>query len=660
MGLFSKRSASKKPSAALGISPEKEKRKPEKPEKSEKPQKPGKYAQKSSSGHIQPQKHQLNGLNANLEPSRSPRSISENSIPRKSPEKNPTYTHKKRISTVVDDSHFADFEKDDYDDADSSSLEQNALDSNGSEVSDDEDDDYEEHSHVMLERDRSHTISQLSALMGYCGLGPSENSESLKKLANEVSRRTFSLLNTDLKIQRLSPTMRSSDAHFHDSVIGDHQLELVKQLQTQIRRILDSSSSQTSPYDLLTNNRTLWDRYGSIKDIIGRGAYGVIRIVDSGEAKGDPSGRTRTYAVKELQKRPPSSNKAKETKDQFIERVISEFIVSSTLNNKHVIRTLDLMITLPEKNRVSSADLYEEARISQVMDCTSGGDLFHYCKKSITSHEYLSIDEIDCMVKQITKGLWYMHSHGVAHCDLKLENILLENDPNSIKRINNKKRCRLNLKISDFGKASVVRTQWDNEEQLSTSNIPIGSEPYMAPEEHVKSHGGISLLKKDCWALGVIALILFNIRRSFFYKSNGSQCQLEYYDTKVGEADTKSYGAAYLWQTTEPRSLKLGKYKDAVFGEYVKNAMVSDYDAKTKEWSVHKRGKFIPIETMFDIPAHFQDPSYDGDVDTFEKDDFDLRKYCTYKLLDINPAKRLHAGGFLKSDWLASVESCGD
>ncbi|KAM9894726.1 hypothetical protein OXX79_008514 [Metschnikowia pulcherrima] len=634
MGLFFKRSSAKKAAAssAAPLGKESDRSVEDKPKKSQSPQ------------SLEPQtgRRRSEVLSQNF-----PQKLL---VPQQAD--SPAHPQKKRISTVVDDSHFDDFEKDDYE---NHSAEERYSD--GTESSDDE--EYEEHTHILLERDRSHSISQLSALMGYCGLGQSENKESLKKLANEVSKRTFSLLASGLKIHRLSPTMRSTDPHFHDSVIGEHQLELLNSLKTSIDKFLDTTAEGKSPYDLLKNNKTLYDRYGSVKDIIGRGAYGVIRIVDSAEKQGS-STRSRTFAVKELQKRPSTSTKAQETKEQFIDRVISEFILSSTLNNKHVVRTLDLMITLPEKSRIGNCNLYEEVRVSQVMDCTSGGDLFHYCKKSITNHEYLSIDEVDCMVKQITKGLWYIHSHGVAHCDLKLENILLENDPNSIRMVDGKKRCRVNLKISDFGKSSVVRTQWDTSEQLSTSGVAIGSEPYMAPEEHTNAHQGISLLKKDCWALGVIVLILFNIRRSFFFKSNGAQCQLEFYDTKEDETDTRTYGAAYLWQTTEAKSLKLGKYKDPVFAEYVKTAMVAHYDSKSKEWSMQKRGKFIPIETMFDIPSHFKDPGYDNDVEAFEKDDFDLRKFCTYKLLDLNPKKRLDAGAFLKSDWLAPVECCGD
>ena len=133
--------------------------------------------------------------------------------------------------------------------------------------------------------------------MGYCGLGQLENKELLKKLANEVLKRTFSLLASGLKIHRLSPTMRLTDPHFHDSVSGEHQLELLNLLKTLIDKFLDTTAEGKSPYDLLKNNNTLYDRYGSVKDIIGRGAYGVIRIVDSAEKQGS-STRSRTSNVR--------------------------------------------------------------------------------------------------------------------------------------------------------------------------------------------------------------------------------------------------------------------------------------------------------------------------------------------------------------------------
>lgn len=565
--------------------------------------------------------------------------------PPSSPDLLPVAPTKKRLSTIVDDDQFSAFEKDDYDDSDDASVDSVPRDDN--ETSDS---DYEEHNHVVLEKDRV-PVSQLLVLMGHCGLGNLATSkESLRKISDELLKRTYSLLSNDVKITRLSPTMRKADPQFHDSVIGESQVELIEHLKRTINCILDSSGD---PAGALACKKTLFERYGNVKDIIGRGAYGVIKFIDSGKPVAGKGSPNKIYAIKELAKRPPSASKQKETKDQFLDRVISEFILSSTLNNKHITRTLDLMILLPDQATSKASDLYEAVKFCQVMDCTSGGDLFSYCKKSIETHEFLSIDEIDCFIKQITKGVWYMHNHGVAHCDLKLENILIENDCKS----GSGARTRMNLKISDFGKSNVVRTKWDLSEQLaSASSLPVGSGPYIAPEEYLTS-GSLSLIKKDCWALGVIILILFNIRRSFYY--GGKSCQLEFYDRELKDTNSKSYGAAYLWHTTEPKLMRCNKYKDPVFGEFVANAMVSSYDAKTKEWSIKRPGKFVPIETMFTRPAQYESGK-DSDEDGFEQDDFDIRKYCTYKMLDVEPSTRFSADTLLKSDWLTSVESCGD
>ena len=64
-----------------------------------------------------------------------------------------------------------------------------------------------------------------------------------------------------------------------------------------------------------------------------------------------------------------------------------------------------------------------ELKLSQVMRCTSGGDLFTYMttKKDLNGQEIdtVALEEIDCFIKQIARGVWYMHQHGVSHCDLK-------------------------------------------------------------------------------------------------------------------------------------------------------------------------------------------------------------------------------------------------
>lgn len=558
---------------------------------------------------------------------------------------------KKRISTILDDKEYADFEVDDYEEALGS---EGAVDSDESEQ-----EDYEEHDHRFLERSKTQSVSQLLTLMGLCGLSSNGTEEHLTALANEELKRTFSLLSKDLKIKRLSPTMNRKDPLLHESVIGDEQAHLIDEITKRLNRVLDLNNRKFQQ-EYLAGNKTLWDRYGRINKVIGRGSYGVIKVITSGEEETEFTKKNGLYAVKELLKRPATELKQKESRETFINRVTSEFIVSCTLNNKHIVRTLDLMITIPA-GKDGTRQFEDEIKISQVMECTPGGDLFSYLKKVIEMRQYLTIDELDCIIKQIAKGLWYMHCHGVAHCDLKLENLLLNFDTDNRRKTADGVRSRLNVKISDFGKSNVFRTKWDSREQLFNSG-PMGSEPYMAPEEFLPSKHGISLPKKDCWALGIIALVLFNIRRSMFHRNSAQTCQLQVLDTESGELESKSYSSVYLWHSTESRLLRLTKYKDPVFAEFVKHSMKALYDEDTREWTITTKGTFAPIESIFDLSARYIDDKYmdlyDQDAG-FEDGEHTIRKYFIYKLLDVNPATRVSVDALLRSDWLSAVESCG-
>lgn len=558
---------------------------------------------------------------------------------------------KKRISTILDDKEYADFEVDDYEEALASDS---AAESGESEA-----EDYEEHDHRFLERNKTQSVSQLLALMGLCGLSSNGTEEHLTALANEELKRTYSLLSKDLKIRRLSPTMQRKDPLLYESVIGDDQTHLIGEITKHINRVLDLNNRR-SQQEYLAGNKTLWDRYGSISKVIGRGSYGVIKVILLGDEETEFTKKNGIYAVKELRKRPATELKQKELRETFINRVTSEFMISCTLNNKHIVRTLDLMITVPaSKDRVKQFE--DEIKISQVMECTPGGDLFSYLKKVIEIRQYLTIDELDCIIKQIAKGLWYMHNHGVAHCDLKLENVLLNFDTNNKRKTADGERSRLNVKISDFGKSNVFRTKWDSKEQFFNSG-PMGSEPYMAPEEFTAVKHGISLAKKDCWALGIIVLVLFNIRRSMFHRNSAHTCQLEVFDTDSGEFESKSYNSVYLWHSTESRLLRLNKFKDSVFAEYVKHCMTAHYDEETLEWTINRKGTFVPIESIFDLSSRHIDDKYINLYDQdagFESGEHTIRKYFIYKLLDINPETRVSVDALLRSDWLSAVESCG-
>lgn len=242
------------------------------------------------------------------------------------------------------------------------------------------------------------------------------------------------------------------------AAIGDSQLKLINRLIEQINNDEEPSISN--------RNYKLTDKYGKPQGIIGKGAYGVVKLV----SKIDSATKKEIfYAVKELKK------KEKEDSSHFSTRLTSEFVISNALNHMNIVKTIDLM-----KN---SSGAY-----SEIMEYCSAGDL--YTLILATDGEGLHHLEADCFMKQIMRGLSYMHSKGVAHCDIKPENILLTTSGVA--------------KISDFGTSAVFRTAWEKECHFSSG--ACGSEPYVAPEEFVAKEYDPRYV--DVWSAGVVYLTM--------------------------------------------------------------------------------------------------------------------------------------------------------
>ncbi|KAL7788320.1 kinase-like domain-containing protein [Trichoderma ceciliae] len=118
-------------------------------------------------------------------------------------------------------------------------------------------------------------------------------------------------------------------------------------------------------------------------------------------------------------------------------------------------------------------------------ELASGGDLVSF----INRHEF--IQEIDCRIilRQVVRGLSYLHRKGIIHRDLKPENILLAYSP---------KIAYHRIMLSDFGACAVPRRS-----RMMTN---IGTFEYKAPE--VFSTIEAQTTAVDVWSLGLVALRL--------------------------------------------------------------------------------------------------------------------------------------------------------
>jgi serine/threonine protein kinase len=168
-----------------------------------------------------------------------------------------------------------------------------------------------------------------------------------------------------------------------------------------------------------------------------------------------------TFAVKQFRAR-----HSYETEREYSKKVTAEFCIGSTLHHGNIIETMDLV--------------REKGNYYVVMEYAPF-DLF-----AIVMTGKMSRDEISCATLQILSGVTYLHSMGLAHRDLKLDNVVV--NEHGI------------MKIIDFGSAAVFRYPFENEIVLASGIV--GSDPYLAPEVYDLSK--YDPQPTDIWSLAII------------------------------------------------------------------------------------------------------------------------------------------------------------
>lgn len=144
-------------------------------------------------------------------------------------------------------------------------------------------------------------------------------------------------------------------------------------------------------------------------------------------------------------------------------------------------REINSLKLLNHPNIVNLVEVMKSGKyIGIVLEYASGGELFDY----ILHHKYLKENVAKKLFAQLVSGVDYMHSKGLIHRDLKLENLLLDKHKNVI--------------ITDFGFVNSYNK--DKNDLMKTS---CGSPCYAAPEL-VLTQSPYEGRKVDIWSLGVI------------------------------------------------------------------------------------------------------------------------------------------------------------
>ncbi|CAK7202959.1 Nitrogen permease reactivator protein [Sporothrix eucalyptigena] len=202
-----------------------------------------------------------------------------------------------------------------------------------------------------------------------------------------------------------------------------HKIKRAVSPAMSIRSAKTAASKSTTQIPF-GDEHSLTSKYGKLGKVLGAGAGGSVRLMKRSEDN-------TVFAVKEFRARHTYENE----KD-YVKKLTAEYCIGSSLHHGNIIETLDI--------------IREKTKWYEVMEYAPY-DLF-----AIVMTGRMTRAEVACCFLQILSGVTYLHSMGLAHRDLKLDNVVVSE--HGI------------MKIIDFGSAHVFKYPFE-------SGIVMASEP---------------------------------------------------------------------------------------------------------------------------------------------------------------------------------------
>ncbi|KAG0262976.1 serine/threonine protein kinase [Mortierella polycephala] len=357
---------------------------------------------------------------------------------------------------------------------------------------------------------------------------------SRKKSARETSHGIFHDLKRFLKVRSTSPTLSPSSPQDHIEPLSP---KVKKSSSGNSLSSADSKHSHTHHHGAHGNamGTDLRKKYGKLGKVIGSGAGGTVRLLTRHSDH-------RTFAIKQFRKRKPN-----ESERAYVKKITSEYCLGSTLHHPNVIETLDI---------VKEGEYYYE-----VMEFAKY-ELF----SAVMSGE-MGREEVACCFRGVADGVAYLHEMGVAHRDLKLDNVVM-----------NEKGI---VKIIDFGCSMVYQLPF--EKQIQMAKGVSGSDPYIAPEVLTTDEHDPRLA--DVWSLGIIFVCMTLCRFPWSMAKTDIDPSFEAYANSSGSGKTRLM--KLMPREARPilgRMLEVDPSKRALMTEVLNDPWVKNIDHCTMEY----------------------------------------------------------------------------
>lgn len=222
------------------------------------------------------------------------------------------------------------------------------------------------------------------------------------------------------------------------------------------------ASAEDAPHKRVGNYEVL--------GVIGRGSFSEVR-----KAKSMSSGEI--FAVKQI-------GKEVFAEKSLIAQIQREVAILKNVKHRNVVNLVQVLRTA--------------SNVYLIFEFIDGGDLGQLIQK----HTRFSEETSRSYFRQLIAGLAYVHKHGVAHRDLKLENLLISSNGF--------------LKISDFGLARAgagTKSLGGLESATAEFVTRCGTPNFVAPEVLIEpTYNGF---RADVWSAGVILFVMLSGRLPF-------------------------------------------------------------------------------------------------------------------------------------------------